>query len=432
LGLVSGTGIATHIPVWLTDSTQGSSDFIHSSGGAFTNELASNQSADRKYYFPEIGSDVQLVGNFDSPPPDDNNFAMFFASGQGIRKSRFYDNSGVFTGIFNDASGIYLSHLSGTNLRLGADGAYELRITRPNGGSAPATYNALGNGALHEFLQQVRVTLASGSIPHLRLAYNSTNYMTVQVTSAGAITFDAAGASAGFTFADNVTIATSKNIVMGSSSSIVGPAIKLTADSSASVGGATAVFNGGAALGGIDLTSGSGITATTLGGDIRVTSGAGNTTGRGGNITVLCGAGGATGDGGEAILRGGPGGATSGAGGRASVIGGNATGGVSAGGVVRLLPGIGFGGGAAGTVQISDPTTGNLANLLASTLTANRNFTFPDASGTFVLLPVAPPAYTLSGVTTDRAFDANATSLDEIADVLGTLIADLQSIGLVG
>lgn len=41
-------------------------------------------------------------------------------------------------------------------------------------------------------------------------------------------------------------------------------------------------------------------------------------------------------------------------------------------------------------------------------------------------------AYTASNVTTDRTFDANATTLDEVADVLGTLISDLQLFGLLG
>jgi hypothetical protein len=45
---------------------------------------------------------------------------------------------------------------------------------------------------------------------------------------------------------------------------------------------------------------------------------------------------------------------------------------------------------------------------------------------------VQPSAYTTSNVTTDRAYDANATTLDEVADVLGTLLADLKSLGLVG
>ena len=45
---------------------------------------------------------------------------------------------------------------------------------------------------------------------------------------------------------------------------------------------------------------------------------------------------------------------------------------------------------------------------------------------------VQSPAYTPTNVSTDRAFDANATTVDELADVLGTLIADLQSRGFVG
>jgi hypothetical protein len=42
-----------------------------------------------------------------------------------------------------------------------------------------------------------------------------------------------------------------------------------------------------------------------------------------------------------------------------------------------------------------------------------------------------PSAYTVTNGTTDRSFDADATSLDEIADVLGTLINDLKTIGLL-
>ena len=41
-------------------------------------------------------------------------------------------------------------------------------------------------------------------------------------------------------------------------------------------------------------------------------------------------------------------------------------------------------------------------------------------------------AYTPTNVTTDRSYDANATTLDELSDVVGTLIADLQSFGLLG
>jgi len=52
--------------------------------------------------------------------------------------------------------------------------------------------------------------------------------------------------------------------------------------------------------------------------------------------------------------------------------------------------------------------------------------------GFFGHAPAArPSAYTPTNVSTDRSYDANATTLDEIADVLGTLIADLQAYGLL-
>ena len=44
---------------------------------------------------------------------------------------------------------------------------------------------------------------------------------------------------------------------------------------------------------------------------------------------------------------------------------------------------------------------------------------------------VRAAAYTITNVTADRAYDANATTIDEISDVLGTLIADLITYGLL-
>jgi hypothetical protein len=40
--------------------------------------------------------------------------------------------------------------------------------------------------------------------------------------------------------------------------------------------------------------------------------------------------------------------------------------------------------------------------------------------------------YTLTNVTTDRTLDADSTTLAEVADVLGTLIADFQAAGILG
>jgi hypothetical protein len=45
---------------------------------------------------------------------------------------------------------------------------------------------------------------------------------------------------------------------------------------------------------------------------------------------------------------------------------------------------------------------------------------------------VQSAAYTTSNVSTDRSFDANSTTLDELSDVVGTLIADLRALGILG
>lgn len=57
--------------------------------------------------------------------------------------------------------------------------------------------------------------------------------------------------------------------------------------------------------------------------------------------------------------------------------------------------------------------------------------TFRTENGTVIKL-FKSSAYTPSNVSADRSYDANSTSVDELADVLGTLIADLQLTGLIG
>jgi hypothetical protein len=54
------------------------------------------------------------------------------------------------------------------------------------------------------------------------------------------------------------------------------------------------------------------------------------------------------------------------------------------------------------------------------------------ATKTKTLMPYNPSAYTVTNDITDRTYDADATSTAELADVLGTLIADLQTLGLIG
>ncbi len=47
-------------------------------------------------------------------------------------------------------------------------------------------------------------------------------------------------------------------------------------------------------------------------------------------------------------------------------------------------------------------------------------------------LAASSSRYTVTNVTTDRAFDADSTSTAELADVLGTLITDLRDRGVIG
>jgi hypothetical protein len=55
-----------------------------------------------------------------------------------------------------------------------------------------------------------------------------------------------------------------------------------------------------------------------------------------------------------------------------------------------------------------------------------------DESGFEFVTPATIPAYTVTNKTVDRALDANDTTLDELADVVGTLIDDLTAIGSPG
>jgi hypothetical protein len=52
--------------------------------------------------------------------------------------------------------------------------------------------------------------------------------------------------------------------------------------------------------------------------------------------------------------------------------------------------------------------------------------------GFFGVAPATrPTTYSVTNLVTDRTYDANATTTAELADVLGTLIADLRTMGLV-
>lgn len=108
------------------------------------------------------------------------------------------------------------------------------------------------------------------------------------------------------------------------------------------------------------------------------------------------------------------------------------------------------------SINVTDPCTVTLPDALEgvkatikntgdSTLTINK----PDATLLFTLLAGGEvtirtyidsssvpqyetfQTYAITNISADRSYDANATTTDELADALGTLIADLRAKGIV-
>jgi hypothetical protein len=99
-----------------------------------------------------------------------------------------------------------------------------------------------------------------------------------------------------------------------------------------------------------------------------------------------------------------------------------ATGNNGAGDSGNILIDVGTATGTAGDVSIAAANAVNLNLGASGTLIGFYGATAVAQSA----------AYTPTNVVTDRAYDADATSIAELADVVGTLIADLQATGLIG
>jgi hypothetical protein len=78
--------------------------------------------------------------------------------------------------------------------------------------------------------------------------------------------------------------------------------------------------------------------------------------------------------------------------------------------------------------------TSSTTGLLVKDSSSVARFTIRDDGGYAFsggTVGLAQTGYSTSNVTSDRSFDANSTTLDEVADVLGTLIADLITKGII-
>lgn len=89
----------------------------------------------------------------------------------------------------------------------------------------------------------------------------------------------------------------------------------------------------------------------------------------------------------------------------------------------------------AGTTAGAEP--GGVTTPTIGAATTDGTAVLTCVNTTPVLTPVGvvfspSSAYSVTNRTTDRSYDANATTTDELADVLGTLILDLQARGILG
>lgn len=256
--------------------------------------------------------------------------------------------------------------------------------------------------------------------------------------SAEALKFGNAGTNPAFTFngSGTMNLTASWNVATSLThtfSTISTPSAGYSYTATSGTGGVSASATAGGTGGAMTHAGGTGGAAADV-----ATGGAG----AGGKATWKGGVGGAGVDGvtndyagavgGDAELLGGLGGAgggsvtAPGAGGAVIVAGGAAgTGGTgnAGGGAVLIRGGAKQGSGTDGNVTIGATNTN--AVLLGSS--ANTLGFFGGAGAT-----KTGRTYTPTNVVTDRSYDANATTVDEIADVLGSLIADLQAYGLVG
>ncbi|MHC4687508.1 MAG: hypothetical protein ACYTEW_24850, partial [Planctomycetota bacterium] len=95
-----------------------------------------------------------------------------------------------------------------------------------------------------------------------------------------------------------------------------------------------------------------------------------------------------------------------------------------------------IGAGAAQFAEMTAPAAGaaNTARLYAedNAGTTRQRVKFSSGNAVTIAEDGGLQTYTITNVTTDRAYDANATTVAELADALGTLIADFQAAGILG
>jgi len=180
--------------------------------------------------------------------------------------------------------------------------------------------------------------------------------------------------------------------------------------------------NGVANGGDIIITSGaSGSGASGNGGSISIgANNAASTNGDGGAAGIATGTGAGTGNGGLlSILAGDSGSGSTGDGASITVTAGIAASINGNGGSITIKPGSKTGSGTVGSVKLQD----SAAAIKFEVNTVGIGF--------FASTPVARQTYTVTNPVTDRSFDTTTITTQNLAQVVGTIIADLQAYGLM-
>jgi len=140
------------------------------------------------------------------------NTAMGYRAGNSLTNSSTIDGLNVFVGALCSNSGVTTgvkNTFIGAQINAGSNVSNHI-IIGDGDGTHRLVVNSSGNVGIGTPLTgsipiAARLHVASTTAPQYRLGYDVNNYLDISISNAGAVTLDAVGSSAGFTFSDKVS-----------------------------------------------------------------------------------------------------------------------------------------------------------------------------------------------------------------------------------
>lgn len=212
---------ANYIPYTTSTNTWGESSLLKFDGTIFTaNALKSNASG------AYIGSTVATSTILLAVRSDQNGGTLTQIENQNsgtAARSALVLSNGTSSCSFQQigtgytTSGIFEQNAAilraGTNLNIGASsGIIKFYTNGDAAGNERMRIDSSGNVGIGTTTISARLHVIS-TTEQLRIGYDASNYYSTTISSAGAVTFDAVGASAGFTFNDSITLADAKDLI---------------------------------------------------------------------------------------------------------------------------------------------------------------------------------------------------------------------------